>query len=177
MFPLIHLCSQAWKGMESKEKLSLFFEVFSAVLVTTSIVFLIRQTDAQVDALKSGTFADIAGQQLELNRNFLNRPELRQYFAPNGQSIAPENPNYDAAIALADYHIDFFSLLWAQSSYFLESSNTQESDVAWNNYVGDMFSQSPILCERLNQIQSWYEPNFLDWIESLSTCQIQPRKS
>ena len=163
--------------MEHKEKLSLFFEVFSAVLVTTSIVFLIRQTDAQIDALKSSTFSDIAGQQLELNRNFLAQPELRKYFAPKGQPIASNDPNYNAAIALADYHIDFFSLFWGQSTYFIQSSDTQDADVAWNNYVGDMFRQSPVLCERLNQIQSWYERAFLDWIESLSTCQIQPRKS
>lgn len=163
--------------MEHKEKLSLFFEVFSAVLVTTSIVFLIRQTDAQIDALKSGTFADISGRQLELNQTFLARPELRKYFAPNGQSITPSDPNYNSAIALADYHIDFFVLFWGQSTYFIQSSETPEAEVAWNNYVGDMFSQSPVLCERLNQIQSWYERAFLDWIESLSTCQIQPRKS
>jgi len=174
MIQIIHIWSRAWRGMENKEKLSLLFEVFSAAIVAISIVFLVIQTNAQVVALKSSNFADISGQQFEIHKIFLAQPELKNYFAFNGQPIAPEDPNYNAAVALADYHIDFFSLLWGQATYFIKSAETQEAIGAWDNYTRDMFSQSPILCERLNQIQSWYEPAFLDWIESISTCKVQP---
>ncbi|MEB3336304.1 MAG: hypothetical protein VKJ46_02510 [Leptolyngbyaceae bacterium] len=118
------------------------------------------QTIEQSKALESSAYQGIIDNQLELNKIFLDNPELRPFFFDN-QEISPTNPNYRKALAAADYQLDFFDLLMSQSKLLTLLKPGSTAWAAWQAYMRDTFEHSPIVCKQLTQTQRWYASDLL----------------
>ncbi|WOD37763.1 hypothetical protein [Nodosilinea sp. E11] len=154
------------------ERWSLGIEVTGFIAVIISILLLSQQTHAQVESLYSSSYAAVVDKQLSLTSIFIEKPELGSYFLKNDKpnidlkDLEESDLNaYYQAIAMADYYLDFFDLFHDQVSYFLPHSRDPkgESYLGWENYITESFKQSPILCQRLAQVQDWYTPGFKEF--------------
>ena len=125
-----------------------------------SIVLLINQTRQLSNSLESTVHQAITNQMLEVNRIFIENPDLRPYFY-SGKAISPQDPNLAKALAVADLQLDFFDSFWTQSDNLPELHRDGPEWDAWNNYIGDSFRHSPIMCKRLQEVHGWYTPDFI----------------
>lgn len=138
------------------------------VIGLVSLYFLLEQTQvASVQtehvarSVESGAYQSIANELLELHKLYLEHPELRQYFR-GGREIRPDDPNYEKALVLAEYQLDFFDSFWAQSQqmpHLLDRRGRAWS--AWISYMQDSFAMSPVMCRHLDSIKTWYTPEFV----------------
>ena len=132
---------------------------------------------AQNKSLTSSSYAAVVNEQLQLTSIFIEEPILGSFFLNDGATTDPvdlealkdDNPNlYYKVIAVADYHLDFFDLFIGQSDYFLKFDDgvfDEEAWESWLRYIKDTFAQSPVLCQRLEQVQNWYTAYYRDFSE------------
>jgi hypothetical protein len=141
--------------------------VFS-VLGLLSLYFLLEQTrgtfvQAQhlARSVESSAYQSITSELLELHKLHLEHPELRPYFR-GGRDIRPDNPNYERALMLAEFQLDFFDSFWVQSEQMPNILGREGAAwVSWVNYMKDSFALSPIMCRHLESIRTWYTPQFV----------------
>ncbi len=141
--------------------------VFS-VLGLLSLYFLLEQTrgtfvQAQhlARSVESGAYQSITNELLELHKLYLEHPELRPYFR-RGRDIRPDDPNYEQALVLAEYQLDFFDSFWVQSEqmpHILSREGPQW--LSWLAYMRDSFALSPVMCRHLDSVKTWYTPEFV----------------
>jgi hypothetical protein len=138
------------------------------VIGLVSLYFLLEQTrvaNVQTQhvarSVESGAYQSIANELLELHKLYLEHPELRAYFR-SGREMRPDDPNYEKALVLAEYQLDFFDSFWAQSQQMptlLDRRGRAWS--AWITYMQDSFALSPVMCWHLGTVKSWYTPDFV----------------
>ena len=141
--------------------------VFS-VLGLLSLYFLLEQTrgtfvQAQhlARSVESGAYQSITSELLELHKLYLEHPELRPYFR-DGRDIRPDDPNYEQALVLAEFQLDFFDSFWVQSEQMPNILGREGPDwLSWVTYMRDSFALSPIMCRHLDSIKAWYTPEFV----------------
>jgi hypothetical protein len=164
-------------SMNDYEKFSLLIQIIGFILVIISLCFLSQQTSAQVEGVKaqvegvrsqvnglrSSAYAVVMDKQIEIHKIFLEKPSLRPYF--EGKKIQKSDIEYAQVQALADYHLDFFDFFWAQEENFLYSDKDGDAWRGWKTYIGQSFDRSPILCERIKEVKSWYENSFIEFID------------
>jgi hypothetical protein len=162
------------------ERWSLGVEIAGFLVVVISIWFLFLQTRSQNESLKaqnksliSSSYSAVMDEQLELTGIFLENPALGPYFMDdestdvliNLEDLKSSNPElYYQVISAADIHLDFFDLVFGQSGYFLEYEEgvfDEAAWVTWQQYIKDTFAQSPVLCQRLEQVQKWYKNDYI----------------
>jgi hypothetical protein len=145
-----------------------------------SLLFIIQQVrlaNAQVEAAKEQTqlqrTQSVMDQMLELDKLFIEHPDLRPYFYEGqeirqgdqdelngGQEVKGERETpvafkkrYQRVLAIADFQLDFFDLFLNQSESLILSQEDKEN---WLSYITDSFAKSPVMCQRLNSVKSWY---------------------
>lgn len=141
--------------------------VFS-VLGLLSLYFLLEQTRGtfvqaqhQARSVESSAYQSITTELLELHKLYLEHPELRPYFR-GGRDIRPDDPNYEPALVLAEYQLDFFDSFWVQSEQMPNILDRRgPAWQSWLAYMRDSFALSPIMCRHLASIKSWYTPEFV----------------
>jgi hypothetical protein len=141
--------------------------VFS-VLGLLSLYFLLEQTrgtfvQAQhlARSVESGAYQSIANELLELHKLYLEHPALRPYFR-DGRDLGPDNPNYEQALVLAEYQLDFFDSVWVQSEQMPQILDRRGAQwLSWVAYMKDSFALSPIMCRHLDRNKTWYTPEFV----------------
>lgn len=131
-------------------------------LLTDQAQQSVLQTQAQAQALESSVYQGILDKQLEMDQVLIENADLRPYFA-EGKPIRAIDPRYQRVLAIAEYQLDFFDLLLRQSQYLALLDRKGQAWAAWETYIRDSFARSPILCEHLQQIQTWYTPELLDF--------------
>jgi hypothetical protein len=153
--------------MSRYEKWSLLVEELGFLAVAGSIFLLMQQTTAQVESLRSSSYIAVNSKQLELDSIFIQNPDLRPYFFEK-KKIDKNDKNYYKVVSLADYTIDYFDLFYSQVDYFLppKIDPKQKAFNSWNTYIKQSFKLSPVLCQRLNEVKSWYTPEFVQFAGS-----------
>ena len=142
--------------------------VIFSVLGLLSLYFLLEQTrgtfvQAQhlARSVENGAYQSITTELLELHKLYLEHPALRPYFR-GGRDIRPDDPNYQQALVLAEYQLDFFDSFWVQSE---QMPNILDRNgpawLSWLSYMKDSFAQSPIMCRHLDTVKAWYTPQFV----------------
>ena len=141
-----------------------------SILGLLSLYFLLEQTrgtfvQAQhlARSVESGAYQSITNQLLELHKLYLEHPALRPYFR-GGRDIRPDDPNYQQALVLAEYQLDFFDSVWVQSEqmpHILDPNGP--AWLSWMAYMKDSFALSPITCRHLDTVKTWYTPQFVDF--------------
>src|SRR5205085_167541 len=88
----------------------------------------------------------------KLDQVFMNDPWLMPYFY-EGKEISKTDKDYPKVSATAEMVLDVFDLVVSQNKNFPEFWDAPE---AWDNWVSDMFSSSPILREKIDKTPTWY---------------------
>jgi hypothetical protein len=139
-----------------------------SVLGLLSLYLLLEQTrgtfvQAQhlARTVESSAYQSITTELLELHKLHLEHPDLRPYFR-SGRDMRPDDPNYDRALVLAEYQLDFFDSFWVQSEQMPHILDRQgPAWLSWINYMRDSFKLSPIMCRHLESVKTWYTPEFV----------------
>jgi hypothetical protein len=156
----------AFRRFTPYEALSVILSVIGLV----SLYLLLEQTEVAAlqtqhlaRSVESGAYQSVANELLELHKLYLEHPELRPYFR-GGRDIRPDDPNYEKALVLAEYQLDFFDSFWAQSQHMPRLLDRRgRAWAAWIAYMKDSFSLSPIMCRHLDSIKTWYTPDFVEF--------------
>ena len=140
------------------EKLSLvisFFGALSLIFIYSQTRLIYVQTGQATVNMQASIYATIANQTLELDKIFIEKPELRPFFY-DGVDIKENEKNYNQVMAIAEYHLDFFDSTMTQLGYIPEEQDSKENKETWNHYFADGFAKSPALCKRIRSNSNWY---------------------
>ncbi len=102
-------------------------------------------------------YGDATELTLDIDRLFIEHPELRPLFYENAAVDASVDRN--RALAVAEFVIDAFECLWDMAKTYEPVDRT-----AWSDYIADMFRQSPILRGFYDACPAWY-PAITSWLE------------
>lgn len=174
-----HSDRKGWLSKWVEPKPLSLFELFSVLGTVATILgiivlvyqtnLLLYQTDKASEALESSAYQSISSQLLDLDKLFIEKPELRPYFF-SGTDLTDADPEYTKiytqAISVADLQLDYFDSFWTQADHIDELRKDSSSWRAWDKYIRDSFANSPIMCRRLSEVQSWYECDFTDYYTS-----------
>lgn len=110
--------------------------------------------------MQASMYATIATHTFEMDRLFIEHPNLRSYFY-DGKDIDQKDKDYDLVIAIAEHQLDYFDATWTQLGYIPDDEDKKEDRETWKRYFFDSFANSPILCRRINMNRSWYMQSLL----------------
>ena len=140
------------------EKLSLmisFVSALSLIFIFLQTRFLYTQNAKTTVNMQASMYSTIATQTLEMDRIFIERPDLRPYFY-GGVDIKEDDKNYNLVLSIAEYQLDYFDSTRTELGYIPPDHDTQEDRETWHHYLADSFAKSPILCERIKSNSNWY---------------------
>jgi hypothetical protein len=158
-----------WKSDLLIKRVGLFISFLGFVLIIVGVFATRRQLTINTEQLKinTGQSAQVAKSiranvengavthVLTLDKVFMDRAYLAPYFY-DGKPIDPKDPKYAEVQATAVMVLDLFDMLASQSKHYPEFWDTPE---AWDTWMIDVFSTSPILRDFLDTHQSWYGKN------------------
>lgn len=150
---------EIWRQLEAKDKISFFFSAAGIL----GVIFVILQINLAVQSIESNTAIYMSHGVQELNKIFIEKPHLWPYF--NAQKKLEKNDeNYNAVLALADFHLDLMESIWIQSDNIKEYETDPSSWQGWENWMRSIFKDSPVMCPRLKKVKSWYSQEFVEYI-------------
>ena len=155
-----------WKLDLRYKLVSLVISVGGFILVVVGILATYQQISINTEQLRVNSAQSARVQKTmcanaqiaiinvvtNLDRAFVEKPKLRPYFY-EGVAIDVKDDNYAEASATAEMALDVFDLVAGQSRDYTEC---WDSPVAWDEWIVDMFSTSPILRDTLDQHPNWY---------------------
>lgn len=145
---------------------ALILSIITVVRVGQQVGNLAYQTKRNTEALalqkrsvEAQTWQMITQQMVQINRLFIEHPDLYPYFNDK-KGIQKDESIYPKVIAMADMLLDFMDTF--EDDYVRSLPHMQDNEkfwTAWQNYFEDQFRISPALCNRFNEIRSWYTEN------------------
>jgi hypothetical protein len=139
--------------MTTYEILMLVVTGAGSVALVGSIVFLISEARSISENSKDQVHQAMVREMLSADRLFVTHPQLRPYFY-DGVLIAPGDPDYDRACAVAEYLLDYLEAYIVRKDRFREIWHSDW----WDKYLHDSFRMSPLLCDYLRRCEAWYAP-------------------
>lgn len=145
------------------EKLSLV----TSLIGSLSLVFIyyqILQTSTSLEASAKANigdaYANIGAFTLDLDKIFIENPELRPYFY-HGWEITETDTKYHAVMAVAEMQLDFFDATLTQLQIRPEedAAEMEAEKALWDKYFVKSFSSSRALCKRYADDEDWYREN------------------
>lgn len=116
-----------------------------------------KQNDLLASQAQLQNLQALTNQLLILDKLFIEHPEMRQYFYDNVEiSGDKDKVNYQRALAIAEFQIDFFDTFLTQESSLNLADDERE---AWHTYIIRSFARSRVMCVRLNTDPDWYGSN------------------
>ena len=88
----------------------------------------------------------------------MDKPYLRPYFY-EGKPLLENDPKFLEVTATAEMILDVFDLIAGQNRYFPEYWDSPE---AWDEWIKDIFSTSPVLRETYDKYAKWYDKALID---------------
>lgn len=153
--------------------MALLFSLVTVIMVWRQVGNLAEQTKRNTDALKlqteainlqkrsveEQTWQMITQQMNDINKLFIEHPDIYPYFNQKKQ-VKMNEKIYPKVISMADMLLDFMDGF--EDDHVRKLSGMEDNGkywTAWGNYFQDQFSLSPVLCERYNEVKSWYTEN------------------
>lgn len=144
------------------EKVQAYSAVFTFFITLFGFLFVYFQVRNAKRYLNGFTHATVYTQQHTINQLFLDHPDLRKYFYENVEcSIA--NTDRPEVLPLAEMIADFFEHLAQQ-----QANLPHGIWPAWVRYMRHVYENSPILREHFENNNSWYDENFIEFIDPRS---------
>ncbi|MET9271212.1 hypothetical protein [Kribbella sp. NPDC003557] len=119
-----------------------------AVLVavgSAAIAYQIGRRSLRITTYRSAT--DLV---LEVDRVFIEHPELRPYFY-DSEVCAPGHQHYNQVMAVAELELDVLECIWdARDSY------SDDDYKSWAEYIKGVFETSPAVSRLYADNEDWY---------------------
>lgn len=115
--------------------------------------------DLQKRAVEAQTWQLIIQQMTDVDKIFVEHPDLYPYFFLNKQ-VDKDDPTYPKVKSMTIMLLDFMDGF--EDDYVRQLSGMGDNGknwVAWENYFIDQFRLSPALCESYKEYESWYAEN------------------
>lgn len=129
----------------------MLFVTFAGFALTIYMIY-----DA-AEAFKSSNYSNASPMILDLDKEFVEHPELRPYFYQDGTNqVVRANPgdtNYVQVMAMSEYMLDTFDSFLAQRVRY----GHQKIDTDWTDWMKDTFSHSPTLAHYMKEHKNWYK--------------------
>lgn len=129
----------------------LLISMLGFVLVIVGLTYTAWQLNAQANATDRAVSQALSTSNLDTDKLFIDSPQLRPYFF-NGKKLNSteiSSTDYNKALAIADYQLDFFSVIFDQEQFSKELQASADLRNAWDSYMQQSFKKSPIMCSEL----------------------------
>lgn len=149
--------SKQWKALVLGFEEMKFFERWTLIVqILTFVVGLavILQLHQGHVEIQHEVYVNANDWMLDLDKAFLEKPELRPYFYDN-ITIETNDKSYFEALAMAEYELDAFDS-FLNHRFVEQHKPVQES---WKNSMIFCFNHSPILRSYIRDHIDWYNKN------------------
>jgi len=147
-----------WERDLFYKKLSLIISGGGFLLIILGLGFNIAQSSRVEKSIRANVQNSVLNYVIALDRLFMEKPYLIPYFY-EGKPINDQDEKYQEVAATAEMILDIFDLISVQNKSYLEF---WESPQAWDEWIIDTFSTSPILRDTLDKRLNWYDEIVLD---------------
>jgi hypothetical protein len=129
------------------------------VILGAGIYFALEQTnklresiDTARESIDTSAYNTVATQLIDVHKVLIDHPDMVKYIY-FGEKIDPDSKNYWLAWSVANLFLNFFDDYTAMEPHF----NVSDTDIeAWHRYIGDTFTQSPLMCQILKDAKEEY---------------------
>lgn len=138
------------EAMTKHERYSLLVAIVALVLEIGGFIFVIVTLHQNTKALQRTVYVNASFWVIDLDKSFIQKPELRPYFYDN-VPVKPGDKHYAEAVIMAELVVDTMDA-------FLEHrlGTGQNVHEGWINWMKEMLNQSPILRTYMAEHDSWY---------------------
>jgi hypothetical protein len=134
----------------------------SLVVAIFGIVYVVRSLDSNTKSVRNSVQQNMLSLVTSLDRVFVDNPELHPYFYECLEIKAdPNDRRYQQVFAAAVQTLDVLDIAESQINRFSEDWDTPQ---AWENWINDSFTHSPVLRQVLYKHISWYGKGLKDRI-------------
>lgn len=120
--------------------------ILGPITVIGSVAFIIRQIEEASNTNRAQLFDATAGRIFDLNRIFIDAPELRPYFYDGRDIEGLDSLLRDKVEAVAEIHIEFFDTELLRQRQF---TKTLEGMPDFDGWIRGVLRTSPAVCRRL----------------------------
>jgi len=140
--------------------------IVTAIVAIVTLFLIYKQLKDVNENILGQTYQNIYERMIEIDRFFIENPELKAYFYYNKEFVN-DDENFKAKLhSIAEMMIDYFD-----SVFYQKFCMRKETFDAKAFYFGDIYNNSPIIREYLDQpgLEHWYSRQFLAFIKSKGT--------
>ena len=147
--------------MEILNWISSLGTLFSGIAALVMLIFIYKQIKDVKEDILNHTYQSIYEQIVDLDRFFFEHPEYKLFFYRNKDFSEVDELEKEKLLSIAEMLIDIFQCIYFQKNNIRKS--TFEAQSIW---IGDMYNNSPIIREYLNQknIDIWYAQEFHQYL-------------
>lgn len=133
-----------WKDRFSKpiEFLTMAATILALLFAGVGAIFVYRQILDLRQALDSHAYGVITEHLNELNKRFVEYPELRPYFRA-GKPLPESDTERQRIFAVADIYLDFIDNFYVQVNHL---DRSHYDLCGWRAFFKRSFERSPVLC-------------------------------
>jgi len=139
-------------------KVLLSWEAATSIATIASAVILLIQTQQIRRSVQRDTYQKAQDRVYDLDRNFIDHPDLREYFYG-------DQPIGKATDALTRARVES-TAEWISdlddSILSIFSTDPDEDSLAWRAYIDESIRESPALRDYVKQHRDWYSQEFVD---------------
>ena len=125
-------------------------DILAVVAITASLFSAIYSYRLSRQAHQVSTYYGAVGLFRELDRTFVEYPEIRPYFY-DGKNVDDDDPNRHRVQAVAELVLDAFEWIWHR-----QRNLKAGGEGGWRAYIVETFSSSPALQQHYVKSTSWY---------------------
>lgn len=136
--------------------------IISLPLLIISAIILFIQLRSSAKATISNVYQNVTYGAVEIDKIFIDNPELRKYFYYNNIYYGNKTSElYDKISSIAEMFFDFADSVNTQIECMPKKKSYPWE--TWKKYFKDLYKRSPILREYWENNKQWY-PDSLDFI-------------
>ena len=109
-----------------------------------------RQSKSLEESIRVQVYQGISSDMLEIDRVFIEHPELRPYFYESIE-LSQDSPLYKMALSIAEMKLDFYDTVLHQMPHFLQPLASN-----WKDGIRYAFALSPVMKTVLDTHKTWY---------------------
>ena len=125
-------------------------DVLALLAIAVSLISAVYGFRLSRRAHYVSTYTGVISLFRELDRTFIEYPDLRPYFY-DGKPVGVDDPNHNRVQAAAELVLDTFEWIW----YRQENLNA-EDEKGWQTYIAETYFSSPALQQHYTRYPSWY---------------------
>ena len=132
-------------------------------LITLITVYYISRQLREINKNSlSSSYHFIYDKMIDIDKFFISNPEFKKYFYSGESHESLDDLSKNQLLSIAEMLVDFFDCVYYQKNVMRE-----ETFMAKAHYIGDIYKNSPIIREYLNQpnLDKWYSTEFLEFIK------------